>query len=81
VDDIVRRLLPAVIATRGESQTDADWIDAAARQNVKNTCEHVLQRSPLIRGKVEQGQCLVVGAWYDLGSGEVELFGEVGSSE
>lgn len=73
VDDIIRRLLPAVMATRKEGQSDAEWTDAAARQNVTNTCNHILQRSPLLKSKVDKGECMVVGAWYDLGTGRVEL--------
>jgi carbonic anhydrase len=73
IDDIVRRLLPAVIATRRHGQSDAEWVDAAAVQNVKNSCVHTLQRSPLIKEKVEGGECAVVGAWYDLASGRVDF--------
>jgi carbonic anhydrase len=73
VDDIVRRLLPAVIATQKEGQSHTEWVNAAAVRNVKDSCGHTLQRSPLIEGKVDRGECAVVGAWYDLASGKVEL--------
>lgn len=74
IDDIVRRLLPAVIATKKEGQSDAEWTDAAAKQNVKDACAHVLQRSSIIKSKVEAGDCEVLGAWYDLDSGKVDFF-------
>jgi carbonic anhydrase len=72
VDDIVRRLLPAVLATRPQASDDAAWTDEAAKKNVQMVCEHVKQRSPLLRSMIEKGDFKVVGGFYDLGSGQVE---------
>jgi len=76
VDDIVRRLLPAVLATRGVSEDDGVWTDEAAKKNVQMVCEHVKQRSPLLRDLMDKGDFKVVGGFYDLGSGQVEFFAD-----
>lgn len=72
VDDIIRRILPAVIATREEFENDvAQWVDAAAKQNVINMCKQILHCSEFLRGKVETGEIALVGMWYTLSSGRV----------
>jgi carbonic anhydrase len=73
VDDIVRRLMPAVMATRVPEVADADWADAAAKKNVVNVCVQLAQRSPLLAGLAAKGQFKIVGGYYDLASGQVEL--------
>ncbi len=73
VDDIARRIMPAVLATRAGQPDDAAWIDAAARKNVELTCRKMVRQSPLLAAKVEADQAIICGAWYDLGSGAVEV--------
>lgn len=73
VDEIARRLMPAVIATREGQRDDAAWTDAAARRNVTDVCRQVGQRSGLLRDRIARGHYRVVGAFYDLASGRVEL--------
>lgn len=73
VDDIVRRIMPAVISTREGRTDDRDWTDTAAKKNVLFSCRHILQRSNLLRKKVREGTFAVVGAWYDLESGKVSV--------
>jgi carbonic anhydrase len=71
VDDVLRRILPAVIATRRDGLADAEWANQAARQNVENVCRQVRQRSPLLRDKIDRGEFRVVGAWYDISTSRV----------
>jgi carbonic anhydrase len=73
VDDIVRRIMPAVMST-AEGQTDErEWADTAAKKNVLFSCRNILQRSNLLRKKVRKGTYAVAGAWYDLESGRVSV--------
>jgi carbonic anhydrase len=73
VDDIIRRIMPAVMAT-AEGQTDEkEWIDMAAKKNVLLSCRHILQRSNLLRRRVREGAFAVAGAWYNLESGKVSV--------
>jgi carbonic anhydrase len=69
VDDIVRRLLPAVLAARTD---DVDgWVDAAARRNVQLVRRDLLSRSQMIRDACASGRVGVAGLWYDLHAGVV----------
>lgn len=76
IDSIVARLLPAVIATIADSGDNADWTNAAAKKNVLNTCENIIRQSPILKEKVAKGEFKVVGGFYDLDSGEVEILYE-----
>jgi carbonic anhydrase len=51
-------------------------IDAVARQNVQRTVREVLLRSNAIREAVEAGSVMVVGAMYDVKTGNVEMLTE-----
>ncbi len=73
IDDIVRRLLPAVIATREGQPNDGAWIDAAARKNVTDTVLKITRQSQLIAKKLDEGDFMIVGTWYDLESGKVTI--------
>ncbi|MFO8074255.1 MAG: carbonic anhydrase [Polyangia bacterium] len=74
IDDLMRRLLPAVLATGGSGDGDpAARVNAAAAQNVHLVCEQALQRSSILSNLVESARFRVVGAWYDLGTGRVSI--------
>ncbi len=73
IDDIVRRMLPAVLATRREGAGDPEWIDATARQNVLLVARQVVQRSSLLQDMVEAGDFMIASGFYDLETGRVEL--------
>jgi carbonic anhydrase/SulP family sulfate permease len=51
-------------------------VDAVAKRNVERTVKAILNRSELIRNAVESGQVLLVGALYDVQSGNIEFFTE-----
>jgi carbonic anhydrase len=73
VDDIVRRLMPAVLATREGQSDDGEWTDAAARKSVEITCQKMVRQSPLMADKLRKGEVMIFGGWYDLGSGKVDV--------
>jgi carbonic anhydrase len=76
IDAIVRRILPSVIDARPEGGDTSGWVDAAAKQNVIAVCRQVTQRSDLLKDRIDAGRYRVVGAWYDLASGEVSIIEE-----
>ncbi len=77
IDDVMRRLLPAVLATEDAGRDDpAARVNAAAEKNVHLVCEQALQRSAILANLVERSRFGVVGAWYDLGSGRVSIIRE-----
>ncbi len=68
-------LAPAVYAVTdvaGErSSKNADFVHAVAHQNVDATVQNILDRSPVMRGLVEKGELIVVGAMHDVATGRV----------
>jgi carbonic anhydrase len=60
-------------APRGESSNDR-WAEAV-RANVRRTIEQLMLRSMPLRRRVEAGQLAIVGAVYDVETGEVEFLG------
>ncbi len=50
------------------------FLDEVAKRNVQRTVDEVIQRSAAIREAVRAGNAMVVGALYDVRSGEIEFF-------
>jgi carbonic anhydrase len=73
IDEIVRRLWPSVLATKPETNDESKWVDDAAKKNVLRMYEEMLRQSPIIDARVKSGEMGVVGAWYDLSTGYVEV--------
>lgn len=79
LQSIVDELTPAVKErlTRPLSELSPEevetLVDEVARDNVQHTVNEVLSRSGVIRQAVEAGQARIVGAVYDVKSGEVEF--------
>lgn len=48
-------------------------VDNIAKQNVIHTCESLIANSPVIARLVSEGSVKVVGAMYDVATGQVEL--------
>ena len=68
---------PAVDKAR-EANPDAArdvLLKAAITENVWQAIDDMLRQSPIIREKVKDGQVQVVGALYDLDSGQVQWLG------
>ena len=68
-------LMPAVYAVDeviGErNSSNSAYVEDVAHMNVKLTVENVLQRSPVMKELVEQGELMVVGAMHDVKTGKV----------
>ena len=52
-------------------------IDEVARRNVLNTASQILLRSEVIRHSVQEGRAKVIGALYDVKTGNIEYFDPV----
>ncbi len=62
------------------SKTEKEaFIDEIAKRNVLRTVEEIIQRSDAVRKAVNDGKALVVGASYDVKSGDIEILTEQGS--
>ncbi|EMI40943.1 SulP family inorganic anion transporter [Rhodopirellula sp. SWK7] len=52
-----------------------NYVDNVAKQNVIHTAEEITRRSQVIRNAVGEGRVKVIGALYDVKTGEIEFFG------
>ncbi len=79
LQSIVDELTPSVtkLMTRPLSELSPEEVEAlvddVSRYNVQRTVEEVVSRSGVIRDAVEAGDVRVVGAVYDVKSGEIEF--------
>lgn len=72
---VVERIVPAVIAARdASSATGDDLVDVAVHENVYRVVRSLREsQSQIMRDVLRSGRCAVVGAYYDLSSGRVEI--------
>ena len=52
-----------------------DFVDQVAETNVRMTIENIRKQSPVLRIMEEDGEIAVVGAMYDISTGEVHFMG------
>ncbi len=69
--DLIDEIKPAVEAARTTKPTDL--LEAAVIENVRRSVKQLPLRSEPLRAALEAGQIEIVGAIYDLASGEVRL--------
>lgn len=56
------------------SSQNSEYVEAVAHANVDITVQNMVDRSPIIRGLVERGELIVIGAMHDVASGEVTFY-------
>jgi carbonic anhydrase len=72
-------IAPAIYAVGDEvsgprTSANAEYVQAVAHENVHQTVQNIVNRSPVIRGLVESGDLIVVGAMHDVTTGEVTFY-------
>jgi carbonic anhydrase len=74
---LVKPIAPAVAQARADNPgAGADaLIDAAIKANIRQAMEDLLQKSPIIKGRVKAGKLKVLGALYELDTGQVQWLG------
>jgi carbonic anhydrase/SulP family sulfate permease len=82
VRDIQRSIEPEVcreveFLSPAEKQS---FVDAVARRNVRRAVEEMLGQSETLADLVRQGRVLVVGAMYDVATGDIEFLADGGAS-
>lgn len=77
LDTILERIAPVVEAIeekhRGETIDKADFIELVTRENVISIVRSLPHTSPLLAALYEKGEIAIMGAYYDVVSGKVEL--------
>ena len=56
------------------SSQNKDYVQAVAHANVDLTVQNIVDRSSVIRGLVESGDLIVIGAMHDVATGRVTFF-------
>ena len=74
ISKLIEKIAPAVSKTIAANAdlTDRDLLNEIARTNVSQQIEDLLGHSDIVRDAVEAGHVLVVGAFYDISTGQVE---------
>lgn len=77
ITPMLEKIQPAVRASedfKGDKSTkNAEYIAHVCENNVLLTLENIRERSPILKEMEESGEIMIVGAVYDLDTGEVEL--------
>jgi carbonic anhydrase len=76
---LLNRIRPAVDATANMGGADRSakndaFVDAAAHNNVSLTIETIRQKSPVLKEMERKGEIKIVGAMYDIETGNVNFF-------
>ncbi|WP_262504472.1 carbonic anhydrase [Sphingobium sp. KCTC 72723] len=72
IGTMVEPIIPAVLEARGIT---GDATEAAIRQNVRRTVRNLREDSdPLLMKPLAEGKLMIVGAYYELGTGRVDFF-------
>jgi len=57
-----------------QSSSNPEFVHLVSRKNILLTMENILERSPLIREMVDEGEVRIVGAMYSMKTGLVEFY-------
>jgi len=75
---LVNKIRPAIDHVPDDGQprnsNNRKFVDQVAEANVRLVMEQIRERSPLLRGMLDQSQIGLVGGMYDLSTGEVHFF-------
>ncbi|MFB6258739.1 MAG: carbonic anhydrase family protein [Flavobacteriales bacterium] len=70
---LLKKIVPAIDSVAAETDpNDTDFPDLVSRENVARSIERIRQESPTIKDLEEKGSVGIAGAFYDVGSGELE---------
>lgn len=72
-------IAPSIYAVGDEvegprNSENEEFVQAVAHENVHQTVQNIVDRSPVIRGLVESGDVIVVGAMHNVATGEVSFY-------
>jgi len=74
-DVLLGRVQPAIDAVKGydadRSSGNSAFVDEVVNTNVSVTIDEMLAKSPVLKGLLDKGEIMVVGAYYDLDTGKV----------
>src|SRR3954451_21801912 len=72
---MLTKIKPAVVVSQDfkgdKTSKNHDFVDYVAKNNVKNTIETIKAKSPTLKEMADKGEIKIVGAYYNLNTGEV----------
>lgn len=74
ITDLLKRIKPAISKAMLNDGPQYLFSDSVAYANVENSLEEILTRSPIVKEMFENGDIGIIGAVYDVKSGEVDFF-------
>jgi len=81
---LLSNISPAMYAVEGHqgsrNSKNTEFVNDVAETNVDLTVQNILDRSPVMKGLVDEGKLVVVGAMYDLSTGQIHWHDGHGSS-
>lgn len=74
VAHLMSTIEPAIEKVGGErDSSDKEYVEEVVKTNVEMTIDDIRERSPIMAGLEKEGKIKIVGAYYDLHTGEVVL--------
>ncbi len=76
---LVKKIEPAVASVAEptdealRNSSNADFVDSVAHKNVEMSIQNIHQQSPILNEMEKKNEILIVGAMYDISSGQVEF--------
>ena len=80
IESIMTEIEPAVEVACETELTGSDLVEVAIDENVDLVIKNVLDRSPITKELVEEGELVILGAKYSLETGEVAVLTRVDAS-
>jgi carbonic anhydrase len=74
IADIVNRIRPAIEEVVKGDRSEDEIMRDAVRANVRHSASHLRSGSKVLEDKIGAGKLKIVGAEYDLGTGQVDFF-------
>ncbi len=73
IGSIVKKILPAAQEAKKKGGTKDEILEAAIKENVKNTAKDIIKKSKIIRHLSHKGEVKVVAGEYSLTTGKIEM--------
>lgn len=70
----IKPAVDAVSESGDRTSKNADFVQKVAEKNVEMSVENILTHSPILKEMQENGEIEIIGAMYDVASGEVNFF-------
>ncbi|MEO6423084.1 MAG: carbonic anhydrase family protein [Candidatus Nitrotoga sp.] len=75
---LLSKLQPAVYNEKTETENrnsgNSEFVEKVATINVKKVVQAVMERSPIVKEMIENGECGIVGGIHDISTGEVSFY-------